>query len=589
MPGWRTIIGLFLTLVLGLIVLFEFTGTLIPPTRPPEPITSGERVNQQPTVLCQLRDAGWNEETAKAIVAFHGQWFDLVAEENPDMSRLMRDAVIRLGRMPAIHAFVAEHPELLGLLAMGNESEAIVQLFRADPTDFAVLLSVFMLNSLVDDHAPLVRVLQGQRELIVRLYRRGIVGVERLFTGGETQAERVFDRWLADELRNLITGADDDLAAFLMLVHEHRSKILKLLESDTKFRDLFASELWPRLCRATSHGDNLIEAYLDSPHIWDVLSRSDGERLLRERGLLAVPLFFGPDAYPQRLHDRVSRIMLDGDETTCYGLILSPFRREERFHRLLESKLTDRQVAGVINDLVGKEADYPERLHQLFEARNQPEKIDQLVSPPEPSEYEWLPLYYHFRIVRKVWSGEEITNAEWQNAGVDTVLTFYPPARAAKLLKQSLRAGKSTALLRNLKAPVVALAPGKLVAPAKQLDRWEFPKLLKSARQIPGAVSDRIGVDITKLVQASFRHSGIGRGTWKWVTGLEARVFMRRDGVVTLQFDQLAMRSAQNYLRDLRKSDHPDTEREIQAKRAAAIFWLQAAGQLRPVPIEEAP
>jgi len=78
---------------------------------------------------------------------------------------------------------------------------------------------------------------------------------------------------------------------------------------------------------------------------------------------------------------------------------------------------------------------------------------------------------------------------------------------------------------------------------------------VEKSRLMKSGIDDLTKVDVTEFVQWSFNKSGLGRKSYRRLTGLEARVFMRGDARVVIDpkrgpFGQLLQETAEEALVD---------------------------------------
>ena len=217
-----------------------------------------------------------------------------------------------------------------------NNPEELVEILDTDNACREMLMGLFVRHVGRRDIAALATGLKGNRDLVCQLQQRGLMGAEVLFIfprNGEGSAE--YEKWLQDNLTAKLAGSDEDLASFVQFVLWDGRDLLDHLDRDELFRSRFRMELWPKMVRVAQKKDEAIEFFMEEPHLWPLLQLEQGEELLERRGLLAVPLLFGADAYPADFKDQVIRILLSGDGVTFQSLTEGRFRKEEAFRRLL--------------------------------------------------------------------------------------------------------------------------------------------------------------------------------------------------------------------------------------------------------------
>jgi hypothetical protein len=292
----------------------------------------------------------------------------------------------------------------------------------------------------------------------------------------------------------------------------------------------------------------MFEHFLDDERIWDLLALDTGEMLLTERGLLAIDLLFGypqfgRPAYPPRLHDQVTQILLKGNETTI--LALQHFRAERRFHRLLERSLPAGTLVAAIEHLFANASNYVNLLN-TYDRLSDTALIDE-VGPPPTGLVTWIPFYYTvYEVPKKLLQGREINGGDCFDALLDPaflVVDLYSMG-SASAVKSAIKGSKQVmrTTLRN-SSELAAKSLGHAVSrnlTREQLLKWTITQAISNAQtSIAHAFRHGLTADITRPVQFMFGMCGSSAKTCKYLTGLEARLFMRQDARVTIHFTHL--------------------------------------------------
>ncbi len=397
---------------------------------------------------------------------------------------------------------------------------------------------------------------------------------------------------MQDALTVRLAGSDDDLASFVQFVLVQGRDLLVELDRDEKFRERFRGELWPKLIRVVTHKDEALEFYLDVPYLWQLLALDRGEELLARRGLLAVALLFGPDAYPKDFHDRAIKLLLAGDGVTFQGLTEGKFRKDALFIKLMNREVPGAVIAAALNKLFESGENYRSLLEKYNGLDN--ELLAKEVGPSPEGIQTWLPFYTHYMIARKCWEGRDPSAEEWIEAGVDTAIDvgsfFFPPVKAGG--KVAAKGGK-TIVTQSLKTTAMMSAGKKLTQKGaeqiakkgmeRQIVRWGvtgiFSKMQESFRKL---TAKSMAFEISSPVQFFYKHSNFGRESFKRMSGLEARVFMRKDAKVFIHVDRLIYDRAKNYLngwlKDKANEAITEAMEEQNWKQHVSAWWLMNTG-----------
>lgn len=556
-----------------------------------------------------LTDAGWSQPALKRVVELNADWFEMMAREDSDSFNEQLRCLKRLGNRPRVMAFLKMFPETAGLLATTDDPEGIVEILDTDNAKQTLLMGLFVRYLGRRDINALTAGLKRNSDLVCKLMQRGLVGAEVLFIFSRTGlGASEYEKWLQDNLNTRLAGSDEDLASFVQFALLQGQDILDNLNTEESFRKNFRNEMWPKLLRVVNRNNESLEYYMDTPELWHLLALEQGETLLERRGMLAAALMFGPDAYPKDFQDQVIKILLSGDGITFQALTEGRFRKEELFYKLLKRPLSGPVLAAALNKLFQQGTDYRPLLEKFNKLSD--EALAEEVGPPPEGLQTWLPFYTHYMIARKLWQGRDITTEEWIEAGVDTAIDlaslFFPLAKSGKVVTQTVKnTGKvvSKQLARETVELGIKSAGKKLGKEAveqftkagieRQARKWAaitdiFTGMQKSYRSMIQVIENSTSFDITEPVKLFYKQSHLGRESYKRLTGLEARIFMRRDAKVFIHVDRLASVSAKHYLNNWLSNTAKETITDVvedhKWRRHVAAWWLLNTGDQNLVP-----
>lgn len=516
----------------------------------------------------RLTEAGWDRGAAEAVVGLNAEWFEIQEEENPNGLKRQLKLLAELGQNPTLQRFIAEHPETAGLLAAAENPEQIAASLDSADDDYQLVAGVYVQHAAPQDIRELAAALDRNRDLIVALQQRGLIGCEVLFLfDRQDPAAEVYESWLREAIEAKSAGSDVEFASFVNLVMRHGRPIRRRLRDDESFRSRFRDELWPRLQRAAAGEQGTFELYLDEDRIWDLVALDNGEELLKRCGLLPIDLLFGyPEIdhppYPRPLHNRVIQILLRREDRTIHALM--KFRGEPLFHQLLARDLSSDTLSAALTQLFSAGPNYPETLARY--ARLSDTALADEVGPPASGIVTWVPFYYTvWEVPKKLLQGREPTGMDLFSAAVDPIFLIVDVASgggAAAGRKALLVGGKETTevatrklaekgseklfvtTLRDTGLELARKQVGKEVAEKmgeKELVNWTITGTMSEMQQaVRSAIGKATTFEITRPVQFMFRYSGLDRETVKRFTGLEARLFMRGDAKVYVRLTNVA-------------------------------------------------
>ncbi len=522
-----------------------------------------------------LVEAGWDRDAAGAVAALNAEWFEIQADENPNGLERQLKLLKDLGQRPELQPFLAEHPETAGLLAQVDDPNRVAESLGSGDDDYPFVAGLYVQHAAPSDADELAAALERNRDRIVALQRKGVLGCEALFLfDRQNPSVKEYEAWLWEVIEPKLEASDEVLASFIHLVLRHGGKIRQRLRDDAAFRSRFRGDLWPRLTRAVGGEHGMFELFVDEERIWDVLALDNGEELVKQCGLLPVDLLFGyPEIghapYPRKLHGRIAQVLLGRKEQTIHALM--KFRDEPQFHRLLARDLPSDTLSAALAQLFAAGPNYPARL-ALYEGLSATALADEVGPPPE-GLITWIPFYYTvYEVPKKLLQGREPTGMEWFSAAVDPVFLIVDIASAGgtaaprkallvgtketaeaatkKLVEKGAEKvtekGGEKALVTTLRNTGLELAGKQLGKEAaeklgeKELLKWSVTGILSETSQVvKNALGKATTFEITKPLQFVFQHGGVGREAVKRWTGLEARHFMRGDARVFVRLTKL--------------------------------------------------
>ena len=238
------------------------------------------------------------------------------------------------------------------------------------------------------------------------------------------------------------------------------------------------------------------------------------------------------------------------------------------------------------------------------------------LKPPASGPVTWIPLYYTvYEVPRKAWQGRPISILEIIQAAADPIFLMLPVAGpveegAGGILKMTLSGQARSLAARQLGAGVADRVTERVLAP------WLLESVLTGAqRHLGKALASWSSLEITGPVRLFYNCSGLGRESFKRLTGLEAPTLHARDSAVFVCLGPLAPPLAVKFLRqtaemagvDVAAKSKPgeaaiqatgaalakgrDAAREVSDtwQRHVSAWWLMNAGGMIGNPVGAAP
>lgn len=515
--------------------------------------TSAIADNQQlvQSLKGQLVKSGWDADAALAVIELNQDWFAILQQEDGQELANEISVLQKLGRYKQLTPILQTRPEIAGLLAASANPELIAQSLDS-PEYYTLTAGLYVRHVAQEDSLALAQALDRNHDLIAKLHERGLTWIEMLFVfKRDTPGSKEYDAWLREVLCGEVSAPDNRLASILNFLITQGPDIRFRLNSEDNFRRDFRTVLWPKLNRVAEDMNQQFEALLGNPHVWDMLTRSDGEKLLRRTGLLAVDLLYGNQKWPERLHTTVIQMLLEGDKTTLDAL--SQFGQEPLFHNLLQRSLSTKTRDVVFSKLFQADCNYPSLL-QYYDSLSDAALEEEMADAPAGLK-TFVPGYGIYYAIKKGTQGRTLQNEDALNIAMD-LLTFFPVAKSIKggekLLKQALVSDAK----KNLSKASKIVTKEMLEKTAENnIKPWIIHHALAKLPSELRSFSPRLMLDITASVQVMFRITGIGRASYRILTGLEARLFMRKDARVFLNIRRAVNKVFRMYLRrTLRKA-----------------------------------
>ncbi|MCS7239581.1 MAG: hypothetical protein NZ899_15140, partial [Thermoguttaceae bacterium] len=370
------------------------------------------------------------------------------------------------------------------------------------------------------------------------------------------EAADVYLRWVesvfTDALRELEMVRSDSLASAATVLFCQRDEVLRLLNADKAFRDRFLTVYWPRVVSLVEKQQLSVNdpeerelmwaMLLSEPRLWQFLHETACENRLEHAlgwlqsyGPVAIDLWLTPELKERELRERLIDALTHADEPVLCALANEELRALPSFRSLLKRPISRAQLAAALHRLgqhPGEEAKILEYWSHLSDYPLAQELL------PEPSgPVTWLPGYQVYYVIQKARQGREVTYGDTFFAFLDAVSLVPVGFGGSKLLEI---AGKKT---------VQKMAAKTASSRLKELLLKELPETVGWQR-VGTAFRSHLAreafraakTDVSSWIRFSFellKRAGGDRRLFRTLTGLEPRVFMRRDRCVFFNWGAL--------------------------------------------------
>lgn len=489
-----------------------------------------------------LRRQGWAAEASATVTTQSERYLRLLYEDDRSQFERTISLLGRLGPRKHVQDRLTTMPEIAGLLAGALELDAkgpekVLSTIPVGP-DRDLVLSLYVISAAPPDCLALAATLERDRDIILRLCRRGAMDAMLWFTSSPAhkEAAQQYRAWLRIALEAALNDPDEDaldrVQTFLAI---HATSLRKKLDADASFRQRFLSDYWPEFDRILKQQDDDVGwgIYVSEPRVWDFLHEFGhrGLQLFKSHGPLAVDLLLSGNY--QECREQILGALEAGDELTIQCLYDDQLRGQPLFVSLLRRNLPGGTLAKAFRILADCPTEAPKRLEE-WGTFSDSVLMEHLGPPPEHMG-TWLPGYNLYYLGRKLAQDRDITGMDVVFAGVDTVEVFFMAKGASKGLKviqHGLRQGLAARSLREAGERLTTTT-------ARQLFPWVLREGHRAARSLFKSIQKGAVVDVTDAVRFAFEKSGVGRETFKRFSRLEARVFMRADRRVAVDLTKL--------------------------------------------------
>jgi hypothetical protein len=503
----------------------------------------------QQALSSRLKSSGWSESAADAVVHLNEDRYFFLSESAPSVLELEIRGYEKLRPNGRTDLFLQKHPEMAGVLLLAKDTAAVVEgILGCDQEhDRQRIINSFTKYTDSDDITRWAQAVARHRRCIVGLLRRcPSWPVDALFVLGDskTEASEEYARWLDDLFEPAaLSSNDEDTVSLVEFVLAAGPEIRRRIESNIVFRKSFRGSIWPAFTRCVRRsGQDRVripwEFFATTPHLWDLLQRSDGEALFQRAGLLAADLLFGSEGVSPELREKVAQMLLCGKQDLLERVFEKPWSNHPNFRSLmLDRHMSDERILTAFSKLLSESE--PEATLVRWSGLSNSALVEDIGPEPEGVR-TYIPGFNIYYAGKKLAQGRKLSWFDALAVAGDAA-TFFTLG-TGKLFTESGKQLGSVAVKQKLRQEaakdLAALTAREI---AEQAAEKEMGSLVvnHALRSLPVNIKDRLlqvaVIDLTEFVKGGFeisKHAGLGRESFKRITSLEARFFMRSDAKV---------------------------------------------------------
>lgn len=454
---------------------------------------------------------------------------------------------------------IEKHPEATGILLLAHKKEPLAAAILGAPEpDQDMLVASYLFSTTgteVEQWTQAVARHPGPIALFQRrcaaLPYQGLFSYLGATPSLQPEARHIYGQWLDEVLAlPVISQSDERMQSRLNFAATCGPEVRRRLASDPAFRENFLEAIWPRfresmidLTQSQGKDSQDVFAYCGGePLVWDFFKREDSATLFKQVGMEAVLLLEGRDA----LRPDIQKVVVP---MWSKGILELP-QRLQRFQdnrdfltlvRLLQDEADWPLLNGACIQLEQKQEQWP--AEAAYFAGLSKSALNKEIHPEAPS---MIPGAALFSLGARFLDGRRVGAGDWLGAGLDVVdfAVVIASVGTSEVLTTAAKAGIKQTLRTAAEESAEKIAGRTLKdLSERKSTEWTQGLVNEALTRLPGQVREavvRAGVvDITEPVKAGFqlsRNLGMGREPFKSLSGMEARLFMRQDGRVFINF-----------------------------------------------------
>lgn len=514
------------------------------------------------SVIKRLHEEGqWSVKAAERCWMVNEKRFRATHDVAPQLLETEMRLLTNLHPTGKMSSILEHHPEMSGLLLLApspaDVTDAIMQASDGDQEALIASywhctdgISVRLWTEVIRRHRPLV--VFFQQKCAALPYQGMFAYQENMHV---PEARDIYAKWLDDVLAPaVLSQSDETLSSRLHFVTTSGTSLRRRLEGDEAFRKGFLAETWPRFREAMVHlsqnnRDKEDVFYLcgGEPLVWEFFQREDSAKLFKQVGMEAVIQLCGDNALHNDVREAVAAMW--AKQILDLPQAIQRYQEDAYFRELVRRLKAEDDwplLNGVCRKLNEAGASWPSDAGYL--SRLGTSALRKEVHPQKPSIIPGAALV---SLTGRFLDGRRVGFQEVFAAGMDVVdlasvvATGGGALVAKKAVMKVAKAGLQQTLESGARESLEKLAGRTIKELGKDVPGAEWPQALaqKAMALLPKKIQATLAksglVEISNPVKAGFdlsRRMGMGREQFKKLSGLEARVFMRKDGRVFVNF-----------------------------------------------------
>ncbi len=459
-----------------------------------------------------------------------------------------------------------------------ESANAILDSIPSDSEDGNIVRSLYALNATPNEAMHLAQLLcyGDNQKYIIGLYERsfGDLSFLRLFEILEENREKaksaadVYQKWLyslLNEMLEMETESDDADNIYLLLISQSKP-LMEALKSNDDFCSNFETKYWTDysniLNSIPANDEFKVEKYLSyisNDELWDFLIAypDNGVNLIQIYGNFAPSFLMNQEFLDNPVaKQRIVTLMLNANDEQKQAFLHIPEDALLLYAQFLEKrqKLDDSYLMTATIILANEESHTGSSAKQKLEdweriPSDETLKKEEGFAEDTVTLVSWLPGYDVGVVFLKSFDGRKVQTSDLISAGID--VAFLIPDVIGWLTAPATGGGSTVsieaakgALKGTVKLGAKTVAKETIKQTAKETMKEASKPMLKSImlagvkamRQVARHVEKFTKIDITETVQTVFEKCLLKNDTFKKLTGLDARIFMRSDRRVYFNF-----------------------------------------------------
>ena len=536
----------------------------LPRENPPVNVVEEDEAIEKARAI--LEKAGFSASLANELVSVNSSLLRVAYEDDRTLYQTTLAILSRLGRHYELHPLLLQCPEIASHAAAALEKDAvgaklILESIPPDERERDIVQTMYTFYLEPDDAILLAKRLAMSRDIMIELWSEGPVYVTPFlqhFSGPDADAaEIIYTRWVQDVYLDALSWPqverEEQLQRAFALLTCHGDTVKRFLLADSRFRRAFLETYWPRyqnmvrekVQKAKPEEKELVwcEVYGD-PRVWRFLYEFDNNntldaafKILEKYGCVAVDLWLTPEFQEGAVKQKLLETLESADEQLLAILAHPTLRSQPLLIQFVKRELPRPVYLAGLTQLAAH-VEYPQKVSELLSywARVSNAALAEELGPPPTGPVTWVPGYQVYYLLHKVQQGRE----------VDRLDTLVAVLDAASFIPVGGGTVKVFTVARKQGAEMLAEGVAKQSLKRSIVEATEKIGERQIARTIaPTVVRESLSLartDITNWVRFGFRtfkEFGLGRNVFRNVTGLEPRIFMRRDRCVFLNLGEL--------------------------------------------------